>query len=146
MAEAIQCGKCGKRYKFKPQLAGKAIKCPACGGVIRVPEEPKPAAPVVEAVLADTLSFVDEELAASAAEQDELKLAASAPAAAWRSPSAAPAAPINPYQSTYVPRRPRHRERWDPRSGDPPIIKILAIVVAAVVTLFCWGGALMVLL
>ena len=139
MAEAIQCDKCGKRYKFKPQLAGKAIKCPACGGVVRMPEVPQPP-PTATPALADTVSLVDEELAADA-RQDELKLADSAPAAAWRGPSA-PSQPANPYQSTYVP---QSRERWNPRTGDPPIVKIMAIVVAVVVTLFCWGGAMIVL-
>jgi hypothetical protein len=34
---SITCNGCGKKYKWKPQLAGKRVKC-ACGGIIAVPQ------------------------------------------------------------------------------------------------------------
>ncbi len=37
MKIAIQCGQCGKQYKVKPELAGKKVKCQACGEKILVP-------------------------------------------------------------------------------------------------------------
>jgi hypothetical protein len=46
---SIVCPSCGKRYGYKPELAGKRVKC-KCGGVIGVPAAPAPveeeAAPV----------------------------------------------------------------------------------------------------
>ena len=35
---------CGKAFMATPALAGKTVKCPACGGAFRVPQPP-PAAP-----------------------------------------------------------------------------------------------------
>ena len=37
----FNCDACGKRYTWKPQLAGKRAKC-ACGAVIVVPDAPSP--------------------------------------------------------------------------------------------------------
>jgi hypothetical protein len=36
MAIAIHC-KCGKQFKVKDELAGKAVRCPACKGPLRIP-------------------------------------------------------------------------------------------------------------
>jgi len=42
---AVSCDSCGKQYRYKPELAGKKVKCP-CGGRVRFPldtatEEPE---------------------------------------------------------------------------------------------------------
>jgi ribosomal protein S27E len=37
MKISIQCGQCGKQYQVKPELAGKKVKCQACGTPIPVP-------------------------------------------------------------------------------------------------------------
>jgi uncharacterized protein YxjI len=37
MAIAVQCG-CGQQYQLKDELAGKLVKCPACGDSLRVAE------------------------------------------------------------------------------------------------------------
>lgn len=34
---AIVCGTCGKKYNWKPELAGRKVKC-GCGGIILVPQ------------------------------------------------------------------------------------------------------------
>jgi hypothetical protein len=34
---AIQCSQCGKKYNAPDRYAGKAVKCPQCGGAIPVP-------------------------------------------------------------------------------------------------------------
>jgi HEAT repeat protein/tRNA A-37 threonylcarbamoyl transferase component Bud32/predicted RNA-binding Zn-ribbon protein involved in translation (DUF1610 family) len=49
-AQSITCTSCGKRLRAAKLVPGKAYKCPACGGVIRVPDvtariEVVPAAP-----------------------------------------------------------------------------------------------------
>jgi hypothetical protein len=52
MPIAVKCG-CGKQLNVKDELAGKAIKCPGCGSVIKVvaggttsqPSAPRPTAP-----------------------------------------------------------------------------------------------------
>jgi hypothetical protein len=43
----IACS-CGKRLKAKPELAGKKVKCPGCGGVLVVPKPKVPVAAEVE--------------------------------------------------------------------------------------------------
>ncbi len=35
---------CGKQFKAKRSLAGRTVKCPACGGVLKIPHVKKPAA------------------------------------------------------------------------------------------------------
>src|SRR5439155_22956632 len=41
---SVSCDTCGKQYRYKPQLAGKKVKCP-CGGRVRFPlDEQQPAA------------------------------------------------------------------------------------------------------
>ena len=52
---SIQCPKCGKRYPFKPEFAGRQVKCKACGQSFRAPlgsdaAPPTPAAPQRPAV------------------------------------------------------------------------------------------------
>src|SRR5438552_8561504 len=43
---AVSCDTCGKQYRYKPELAGKKVKCP-CGGRVRFPlDEQKPPVPV----------------------------------------------------------------------------------------------------
>lgn len=37
MAISISCGKCGKRYSVKDELAGKKFRCKACESLIAVP-------------------------------------------------------------------------------------------------------------
>jgi hypothetical protein len=55
MKIAIQCGQCGKQYQLKPELAGKKVKCQACGTPISVPAaEPKAEAPAKKGVAAKT--------------------------------------------------------------------------------------------
>ena len=44
MAQAIKCSSCGKSYPFKPELAGRKVKC-KCGQVITVPAAPKATEP-----------------------------------------------------------------------------------------------------
>jgi hypothetical protein len=36
----IVCEGCGKKYRWKPELAGKKVKC-KCGQVLEIPEPPK---------------------------------------------------------------------------------------------------------
>jgi predicted Zn finger-like uncharacterized protein len=40
MSIALQCEQCGTRYALRDELAGKAVKCKACGRVLRVPVPP----------------------------------------------------------------------------------------------------------
>ncbi|MBI1248885.1 hypothetical protein GC197_13720 [bacterium] len=37
MSIAVEC-LCGKRFQAKPELAGKRVKCPACGSAIDIPD------------------------------------------------------------------------------------------------------------
>ncbi len=37
MLTTVQCGQCAKRYKVESSLAGKKLKCKACGGIIVIP-------------------------------------------------------------------------------------------------------------
>jgi hypothetical protein len=39
MKISIQCGQCGKQYQVKPELAGKKVKCQACGTPISIPAD-----------------------------------------------------------------------------------------------------------
>src|SRR5690349_16093786 len=39
MPAAIQCPTCQKEYPWKPELAGKRVKCSNCGTVISVPSD-----------------------------------------------------------------------------------------------------------
>jgi hypothetical protein len=44
MSIVAKCG-CGKSFKAKPELAGRRVKCPACGQAIQIPDaQPVPAA------------------------------------------------------------------------------------------------------
>ena len=44
----FSCDKCGKSYKWKPELAGKKVKC-KCGNIMAAPaEEPVAAEPEVD--------------------------------------------------------------------------------------------------
>lgn len=43
-AEFVACEQCGKRYRWKPELAGRRAKC-ACGHVIDMPAAPPDSAP-----------------------------------------------------------------------------------------------------
>jgi len=40
----ITCDACGRRFAWKPQLAGRKVRCP-CGQVMTVPEQQSPTAP-----------------------------------------------------------------------------------------------------
>ncbi len=40
MAILISCGKCGKRYSVKDELAGKKIRCKECETLVAVPPPP----------------------------------------------------------------------------------------------------------
>lgn len=42
MSIAVTCGECKKSFPVKDEFAGKRGKCPHCGGVIQVPEAPRP--------------------------------------------------------------------------------------------------------
>ncbi|HUN79897.1 MAG TPA: hypothetical protein VMV81_00135 [Phycisphaerae bacterium] len=78
--------KCGKKFKVKDELAGKAVKCPSCGSGIRIPSAGggKSASPVAKAAVdaeAALLRFEEaqkkkaktaEEEAAIRAEQNKL--------------------------------------------------------------------------
>ncbi len=35
--QTVTCGQCGKTYDVGPELAGKRLRCKACGGVVTVP-------------------------------------------------------------------------------------------------------------
>ncbi|MGE0608621.1 MAG: hypothetical protein AB7O62_16120 [Pirellulales bacterium] len=37
MSVQVQCPKCAKQFKAKPELAGKRVKCSQCGAVITIP-------------------------------------------------------------------------------------------------------------
>jgi ribosomal protein S27E len=37
MALSVQCGQCGKEFRVKDELAGKRVKCSACGQPIAIP-------------------------------------------------------------------------------------------------------------
>lgn len=37
----FQCGACGKQFHWKPELAGRDVRCP-CGQVLRCPDAPVP--------------------------------------------------------------------------------------------------------
>ena len=64
---SVSCDTCGKQYRYKPQLAGKKVKCP-CGGRVRFPlEEQQPAASAAP-VEVDIQHLAQAEAAAS---QDE---------------------------------------------------------------------------
>src|SRR5262245_31650298 len=47
---AVTCDTCGKRYRYKPELAGKKVKCP-CGGRVRFPAIEAEEAPQVDDAL-----------------------------------------------------------------------------------------------
>jgi hypothetical protein len=96
----IVCPSCGKRYAWKPQLAGKRVKC-ACGEAFTVPAE----APGDAAVEADDLyAFNDEPAAVASAPR-----AAVAPATPTAVPPPLPqlpaAAPKAPEVLTYESKR-----------------------------------------
>jgi hypothetical protein len=38
-AVTVACSQCGKGLRFRPELAGKRIKCPQCGQTVRLPED-----------------------------------------------------------------------------------------------------------
>ena len=37
MSISIECEKCGKSYRIRPELGGKTLKCKVCGGAMPVP-------------------------------------------------------------------------------------------------------------
>src|SRR5436190_18637605 len=90
---SIVCPSCGKRYAYKPELAGKRVKC-KCGGVISVPAPP-PAA-VADSAEAAPPGFDDVDFGAPAADAPATPMPLSPrPATALRSathpaPAAAP--------------------------------------------------------
>ena len=47
----VVCGACGKRYQWKPELAGKSARC-KCGQMITIPAEPPAAAEPEEDIFA----------------------------------------------------------------------------------------------
>ncbi|MEK6644608.1 MAG: hypothetical protein AABZ08_11940 [Planctomycetota bacterium] len=53
MAIVAAC-KCGKKFKVKDELAGKAVRCPSCGSALKIPTANKgsSAAPAVDAAAA----------------------------------------------------------------------------------------------
>jgi len=53
--DAIVCNGCRKQYKWKPELAGKKVKC-KCGTVIDVPAQPQPPGPDED----DLYAFADD--------------------------------------------------------------------------------------
>jgi len=53
MAVHVQCGGCGKAYSLQDAMAGRRVKCPACGATIEVPAAGLPGdVPVVEPLAA----------------------------------------------------------------------------------------------
>lgn len=42
------CNVCGKRFAVKDEYAGKRVRCPECGDVVKVPRAPMPEAPTAE--------------------------------------------------------------------------------------------------
>lgn len=46
---SVTCTHCQAKFSAKPQLAGKRVKCPKCGGPIDVPKSPSPGTPVTHA-------------------------------------------------------------------------------------------------
>lgn len=53
----IQCPSCGKQYKWKPELAGRRMKC-KCGGVIQVPRGQSAADDSALSALADAAADI----------------------------------------------------------------------------------------
>ena len=47
---AVACDACGKKYRYKPELAGKKVKCP-CGGRVRFPADEVEETPQVDDAL-----------------------------------------------------------------------------------------------
>src|SRR5438477_5152170 len=47
---AVSCDTCGKKYRYKPELAGKKVKCP-CGGRVRFPLDSEQPVPQVDVAL-----------------------------------------------------------------------------------------------
>jgi DNA-directed RNA polymerase subunit RPC12/RpoP len=45
MALSVRCGQCGKEFRVKDELAGKRVKCSACGQPIAIPAAAGPTAP-----------------------------------------------------------------------------------------------------
>lgn len=81
MSDAIQCPSCGKRYAYKPELAGRKVKC-KCGGVITVPQ------PAPESAAEEEFDFSDY---SAASYENEPSAAPAQAAPAQPAPSAAPA-------------------------------------------------------
>jgi hypothetical protein len=38
MATSVQCRKCEKRFKFKPEIAGRTVRCPNCQSPVKIPD------------------------------------------------------------------------------------------------------------
>ena len=66
----IPCPSCRANLKLADRLAGKAIKCPKCASVVRVPAAPAPTAP--EDAPVDVLEEVDEDAAYGVKENEEV--------------------------------------------------------------------------
>jgi hypothetical protein len=99
---AVSCDACGKRYRYKPELAGKKVKCP-CGGRVRFPAlESEDAEPRVDVAL-QQLAAVER----SAPQYDEQEEAP------------APAPPLPPARSTGSKAKPSLRAARE-EIGHPP--------------------------
>src|SRR5262245_15456024 len=69
---AVSCDTCGKKYRYKAELAGKKVKCP-CGGRVRFPAEEAEETPRVDVALQE---LAQAEAAAPQDEQEEVPAAA----------------------------------------------------------------------
>lgn len=65
----FSCGKCGKRYKWKPEIAGKKVKC-KCGNIMAAPAE-EPIAPEPEVDLEGLYALAAEEKKANKRQREE---------------------------------------------------------------------------
>jgi len=74
MTIPVTCN-CGKKLRAKPELAGRRVKCPACGGVLVVPD-PHPGLNSEPDKLLDLNSLTDAETAATSSPREPLRPAA----------------------------------------------------------------------
>ncbi|MBA3272636.1 MAG: hypothetical protein H0T11_02020 [Chthoniobacterales bacterium] len=58
-AVKISCAGCGRQYRWKPELAGKKVRC-GCGHVVEVPLEERPPEPPVEDLEDDLYALAEE--------------------------------------------------------------------------------------
>ena len=102
----IECAACKRRYAWKPELAGKRVKC-KCGEPIQVPTEP---VPEIEEAPPDFGSLEFELAAAQTASETKAEPPALVARAATSRPRPKPVA--TPVQSSAAPVKVKLSDRW----------------------------------